>query len=502
MNPGLETSVDCAHGPQVIVYADRFGGTLTGVAHLMRTQFAGVFNGVHLLPFYSPFDGADAGFDPVDHTQVDPRLGTWADIQTLSKDTDIVADVIVNHMSSSSPEFEDVRARGDASPWSPMFLTMKRIFPVGATEEDLARIYRPRPGLPFTVIRLGGTVRLVWTTFTSQQVDLDLREPVVWDYLSVVIDQLTRSGVTIIRLDAVGYTGKAAGSNCFMTKESIEFIHRLTEYAHQRGAAVLPEVHGHYTQQVEIARDADLVYDFALPPLVLHAIFERDPGPLAKWLALRPTNAVTVLDTHDGIGIVDAGANELPPFQPGLLSDAQITKLVESIHSNSGGTSRVATGVAASNLDLHQVNCTFYDALGRDDYRLLLARAIQLFVPGIPQVYYVGLLAGTNDMGLLAETGVGRDVNRHRYSSSEIDEQLLRPVVRAQLRLIRFRAEHPAFKGELDHETADGRMRLRWRTESDEATLEADMSRAFFTISFSSNGKTEFMNNRDLLCSS
>jgi sucrose phosphorylase len=287
-----------------------------------------------------------------------------------------------------------------------------------------------------------------------------------------------------------------------MTTESIELIHRLSEYAHQQGAAVLLEVHGHFSQQVEIARHADLVYDFALPPLVLHAILGRDPGPLVKWLDIRPPNAVTVLDTHDGIGIIDAGANELRPSQPGLLSDAQVATLVESIHSNSGGTSRLATGITASNLDLYQVNCTFYDALGRDDYGYLLARAIQLFVPGIPQVYYVGLLAGTNDVELLAKTGVGRDINRHRYTTNEIDEQLLRPVVRAQLRLLWFRAEKSVFNGEFSHEEAGGRIRLRWRTRSDEALLEADMLRASFTISLSSNGQSHVISDRDLLSSS
>jgi sucrose phosphorylase len=158
------------------------------------------------------------------------------------------------------------------------------------------------------------------------------------------------------------------------------------------------------------------VYDFALPPLVLHALGSGDGAPLGRWLEIRPRNAVTVLDTHDGIGVVDVGADSSDRTLFGLLAPDDIDRLVESIHAGSQGSSRLATGAAASNLDLYQVNCTYYDALGGDDARYLLARLLQFFTPGIPQVYYVGLLAGSNDMELLARSGVGRDVNRHHYA--------------------------------------------------------------------------------------
>jgi hypothetical protein len=131
-----------------------------------------------------------------------------------------------------------------------------------------------------------------------------------------------------------------------------------------------------------------------------------------------------------------------------LLGPEDIDQLVTYMHANSNGTSRRATGAAASNVDLYQVNCTFYDALGCDDQRYLLARLLQFFTPGIPQVYYVGLLAGSNDMELLERTGVGRDVNRHYYTEAELRQALDRPVVQALTRLIRFRNAHPAFDGE------------------------------------------------------
>lgn len=475
-----------AEGPQLIAYTDRFGGSLQGLRRLLEGPLHDAFAGVHVLPFFTPFDGADAGFDPVDHTRVDPRLGGWSDVAALAAGHTVMADVIVNHMSADSAQFRDVVERGDTSPWSPMFLTFGAVFPDGATEEDLTRIYRPRPGLPFTVRTLGGRTRLVWTTFTPEQIDLDVTHPLAWEYLSDVVTSLTSAGVRMLRLDAVGYAGKQAGTDCFLTEDAYALTDRLTALAHERGARVLVEVHGHHTQQIEIARRADLVYDFALPPLVLHALTAGDAEPLGAWLRIRPENTVTVLDTHDGIGVVDVGASALAPGSAGLLSDEQIDALVEAVHANSGGTSRAATGAAASNLDLYQVNCTYYDALGRDDRAYLLARLIQLFVPGIPQVYYVGLLAGANDMDLLGRSGVGRDVNRHAYGTGEIEEAMERPVVRLLLEALRARNRHPAFGGAFHWEADGPALILSWHS-SDGATarLDADVKRAAFTASFS-----------------
>ncbi|WP_265523494.1 sucrose phosphorylase [Oerskovia flava] len=439
---------------QLITYADRLGGDLPGLAAVLRDKLVGAFGGVHVLPFFTPYDGADAGFDPVDHTAVDPRLGTWDDVRDLARTHDTVVDLIVNHVSADSAAFGDVRARGKASPSYPMFLTLSSVFPGGATEEELTRIYRPRPGLPFTPVRLGDRLRYVWTTFTPQQVDIDVRSAPGRAYLTSILDAVSAAGVRLVRLDAVGYAVKTPGTTSFMTPETFAFIEGFTEQARARGVDVLVEVHSYYRRQIEIGRAVDLVYDFALPPLVLHALYTGDGSVLAGWMRIRPRNAVTVLDTHDGIGVIDVGPDQTvepgQPPRPGLLDAAQIDALVEGIHERTGGASARATGAAASNLDLYQVNSTFYDALGGDDTRYLAARAIQLFTPGIPQVYYVGALAGGNDLDLLARTGVGRDINRHHFTPSEIDEALERPVVRALLGLCRFRNTLPAFDGDVE----------------------------------------------------
>ena len=461
------------NGVQLITYADRLGGTLPGLKDLLDGPLRGVFDGVHILPFFTPFDGADAGFDPVDHTEVDPRLGTWDDVRAIGEDHALMVDMIVNHVSADSPEFRDVVARGSASPHMGLFLTMSDVYPSGADEQELVGIYRPRPGLPFTPMTLGSDKRLVWTTFTPQQIDIDVDDPAGEAYLDRVLAALAGGGVSMIRLDAVGYAVKRAGTSCFMTPETFEFIDRLTAQARALGMTVLVEIHAHFERQIEIGARVDRVYDFALPPLVLHALYTGRADALRRWLEMRPTNAVTVLDTHDGIGVIDVGADQMG--EPARSAHpADIDALVERIQPTPG-TSRAATGAAASNLDLYQVNCTFYDALGRDDAAYLLARAIQFFTPGIPQVYYVGLLAGTNDMELLARSGVGRDINRHYYTRDEIDRDLARPVVRALLDLIRLRNTHPAFGGTFEAGGHGSTIVLTWTHGEASAVLEADL---------------------------
>ncbi len=477
---------------QLIAYADRLGGTIPALAELVRQRFDGAFGGVHILPFYTPYDGADAGFDPVDHTAVDPRLGTWHDVADLASTHEVMADLIVNHVSSDSPQFLDVRERGDDSPWAELFLTMGTVFPDGARESELARIYRPRPGLPFTAIRLGDRLRYVWTTFTPQQIDIDIASDKGREYLTSVLDAVTGGGVSLVRLDAVGYAVKTPGTTSFMTPETYEFIGQFADQARARGAEVLVEVHSYYKRQIEIAEKVDLVYDFALPPLVLHALYTGDGAPLMEWLRIRPENAVTVLDTHDGIGVIDVGADQtVEPGdepRPGLLAPEQIDALVEGIHERTRGASRQATGAAASNLDLYQVNSTFFDAVA-DDRQYLAARLIQFLTPGVPQVYYVGALAGGNDVELLERTHVGRDINRHHYTPAEVDAALERPVVRALLALCRLRSTLPAFDGPLDA-TLDGSVLRMVRQGVDEARArveaEIDLAGGSARLSWSS----------------
>jgi sucrose phosphorylase len=462
--------------PQLIAYVDRLpGGTFRDLERLLDGPLAGAFGGVHVLPFFHPIDGADAGFDPIDHTAVDSRLGTWDDVRAVASRTDVMADVIVNHISRRSPQFLDFDARGDASPYAGLFLTYQRVFPHGASEKDLLAIHTIRPGLPFTEHQTAGGERLLlWTTFTSDQIDIDVYHAEGRRYLDAILTRFHAAGIRSIRVDAAGFAVKKAGTSCFMIPETFVFLADFTARAHALGLEVLVEVHGHYLDQARVASHVDWVYDFALPPLVLHTLYTRDVTALARWIEMRPCNAIAVLDTHDGIGVQDAGADR--EGRPGLLAREDIDAIAEQIHLRSGGDSRLASGAAASNLDAHHINCTFYDALGRRDDEYLVARALQCFLPGIPQIYYVGLLAGRNDMALLRRTGVGRDINRHFYTADELQRQMSEPVVQALISLLRLRSTHPAFDGLFRVVAPDrNHLVLTWEKTPDFVRLEVDL---------------------------
>lgn len=462
----------------LITYADRLAGNLQGLRSLLEGELDGLFGGVHILPFFDAIDGADAGFDPVNHLAVDNKIGSWEDVAAIGKTHRVMADMIVNHISVNSKQFQDVIVRGESSTYWPLFLCKEHVFPNTdpeiSVEEEMRRIYRPRPGEPFTIKTIAnGRSHAFWTTFSAEQLDIDVESEEGQRYLNAILEKFAAAGVREVRLDAAGYAVKRRGSSCFMLPETFEFIAGLSERAQSVGIETLVEIHSHYELQREIATRVGRVYDFALPPLVLHSLYTADATALKHWFGIAPRNCVTVLDTHDGIGIVDVGSSG---DRAGLLNDEQIHCLVETIHDKTCGKSRQASGHAASNLDIYQVNSTFYNALGGRDIDYLIARAIQLFAPGTPQIYYVGLLAGSNDLDLVGRTGVGRDINRHYYTADEVESELKRSVVQELFALIRLRNKLPVFDGDFSvGESAASELVLQWTYGGDHAQLAVNL---------------------------
>ena len=282
---------------QLITYIDRFGrGNLSQFHSFLNKNLNSYFDGgVHLLPFFSPIDGADAGYDPIDHKKVDYRLGDWEDVKSLSKDFDLVVDLIVNHISAESEEFKSVEINGRNSPYFDLFLTRDKVFKNGATESEIAKIYRPRPNSPFSLRKLkNGESFEFWTTFSENQIDIDVESEQGNLYIESIVKTFADSGVKLIRLDAIGYCIKRAGTSCFMLEENLQYINKLTELLHSYDIEVLVEIHAHYETQLEIAKRVDYVYDFALPPLILYTIFSKNVVRLKQWLAVSPHNCITV----------------------------------------------------------------------------------------------------------------------------------------------------------------------------------------------------------------
>ncbi len=344
-------------------------------------------------------------------------------------------------------------------------------------------VYKRKPRDPSIDITFAdGTTEKLWCTFDSEQVDLDVTTETTRRFMRESLEGMARRGARIIRLDAFAYATKKAGTSCFFIEPEVwDILAYAKSILDPLGVEILPEIHEHYTIQQKLADRGYWVYDFALPMLLLHTLFTGDSTRLKHWLSICPRKQYTTLDTHDGIGVVDVRD---------LLTDAEIEAAQEALYTRGANIKQIYNSTAYNNLDIYQLNCTYYSALGNDDQAYLLARAIQFFSPGIPQVYYVGLLAGENDIALLEETRIGRNINRHYYSLEEAESQLERPVVRQLFALMRFRNTCPAFDGRLEIPDASSasELVLQWTHGESVARLEADLRSHRFRILASDRG--------------
>ena len=466
-------------GPQLLTYPDSLGGSIAHITQLLRGPLGGHFAGVHILP---PFPSSgDRGFAPIDYRQIDRRFGTWDDIAELGRDHEVLLDLMVNHISRRSTEFTDFLRRGRASQYADLFITIDKIWPNGdPPPEDIARIFLRKPDDPFThfTIEETGKTETLWTTFgfggRVEQIDLDLTAEATRELIRGWFEWFAGHGVSIVRLDAVGYVVKQPGTSCFMVEPQVyEILDWLITTAAEYDLAVLPEIHDVPATHRELSRRGYWTYDFVLPGLLLHALHTQDAARLAEHLAEAPERQFTLLDCHDGIPV--------RPDLDGILTPAQMSALAEGIEAGGGNINRIL-GDAGDGPDIHQLNCTYYSALGAQEERYLAARAIQLFARGVPQLYYVGLLAGENDLETVARTGEGRSINRHDFTQAEIAAALDRPVVKRLLELVRLRREHPAFEGELVVEGAGSSLRMTWTKGERRAVLQADLGSGAFSV--------------------
>ena len=463
---------------QLITYADSLGKDLPETLEVLKSLRAYV-GGVHVLPFY-PSSG-DRGFAPLTHLEVDEKFGDWGDIEDIAHEFDLVVDLVANHISRQSEYFRDFVKHGRESEYFDMFLPHLKFDPFGKLDpEVLSLVYTARPKPPYQDVEThGGETLRVWQTFSDEQIDLDLRSRIVRDLIARYVRGLATHGVKMIRLDAIGYVIKKLGTDSFFVEPEIyEFLDFVADICASNDIALLAEIHKNHEIQLKIASQGHWVYDFCLPMLVLHALYTGNACYLFDWLQICPHNQITVLDTHDGIGVVDV---------EGILPEEQIELTSKRIFENGGNALKRAFGKNSENLDVYQINSTFYSALEEDDEAYLLARAIQFFTPGIPQVYYVGLLAGSNDIELLEKTGQGRDINRHNYTPAEVEQELQRPVVQRLLKLIDFRNKHGAFGGDMEMVPSSGGsvLEINWKTEQKYANLKANLATKTFRIHYS-----------------
>ncbi|MDN6030498.1 MAG: sucrose phosphorylase, partial [Lactococcus plantarum] len=261
---------------------------------------------------------------------------------------------------------------------------------------------------------------------------------IVKTFISETIKDMASHGCSLIRLDAFAYAIKKLDTTDFFVEPDIwELLNEVRDVASQYDVDLLPEIHEHYSIQKKISDHDYFVYDFALPMITLYSLYSGKSNRLANWLKISPMKQFTTLDTHDGIGVVDARD---------LLTEDELAYTSEELYKVGANVKKTYSSANYNNLDIYQINSTYYSALGDNDGSYLLARAIQVFAPGIPQVYYVGLLAGKNDIELLEATKEGRNINRHYYTTSEIDAEVARPVVKDLFTLLRFRNTSASFE--------------------------------------------------------
>lgn len=461
----------------LITYADSMGGDLPALNRALVNHFQDAVGGVHLLPFF-PSSG-DRGFAPLCYNQVEPAFGSWEDVSRLGEGRRLMVDFMINHLSRQSAEFLDFLAKHEESQWRDLFLRYKNFWPQGTpSPEEVERLYKRKPCMPCVDAEFAdGSTEKIWCTFGDQQMDLDVRSETTRRFITDSLNGLMDRGAALIRLDAFAFAVKKLGTSCFFVEPDMwELLDGCKEIADKRGVELLLEMHDHYTIQQKLADHGYVVYDFALPVLMLHTLYTGSTTALKNWLEICPRNCHTTLDTHDGMGIADI---------KDLLTDSETENVIQRLMKNGANVKwSFKEGSNQENLlNAYQMNATYYSALEENENAYLTARAIQFFCPGTPQVYYVGLLAGKNDEERYAASKLLTDVNRHSYTETEISEAAERGVVKRLKALMQFRNGFEAFDGSFEvEETPDDILRIVRSQEDREAILTANVRDFTFEI--------------------
>ncbi len=490
-------------GPMLNAYPDSLGGTLSdAVAFLQEKEVKGAFSSFYILPSLFNTD-LDRGFSVIDYG-INGVIAKEENLEALqSMGIDLKLDFILNHLSVQSPQFQDLVEKGDASAYKDFFIDWNKFWE-GCGDLDEEGVLIPRqeyikdmffrkPGLPVLVVEFAdGTKRPYWNTFYQQvdvdengkkhylgQMDLNIKSPLVLDFYQQTLKALAGYGAKIVRLDAFAYAPKEVGAKNFLNDPGTwDFLQQITDMAQPYGVALLPEIHASYEEGTYkiIAQKGYMVYDFFLPGLVLDAFEQKSGEKLAAWaneILQSGMKTVNMLGCHDGIPVLDL---------KGLLPEERIQSLIDTLVKR-GGFVKDLHG--AKNV-YYQVNATYYSALGEDDRRMLLARALQLFMPGKPQVWYLDLFAGKNDYAAMERAGAGghKEINRTNLSKEAMAAALEKPVVQRQLELLKLRADCPVFQeGAAITVKAEGSaLTMAWEKGGQIAALKADLADASFTL--------------------
>jgi glucosylglycerate phosphorylase len=423
---------------------------LQTLAKFCSSHLSGLVSGLHILPFY-PYS-SDDGFSVIDYRQVDPALGSWEDISALSRDFQLMFDAVINHISAQSAWFQGFLAGEER--YQDYFLVIEG-------RPDLSKVVRPRTLPLLTCFTTPTGEKSLWTTFSSDQIDLNYQNPeLLVDILDLLLFYFTQ-GAKFIRLDAIAYLWKEIGTTCIhlpQTHAVVRIMHSLLEQAAPQ-VRLITETNVPHSENMSYFGDgtneAHLVYNFALPPLVLHTLQTGNTGPLSAWarglkLSSRQVTFFNFLASHDGIGVT--------PLH-GLLPENAIEELARRTEAQGGLVSYRSNPDGSQSP--YELNINYFDALTNPgsneplDYqiaRFCAAHAIQLALLGVPGIYFHSLFGSRGWPEGVRQSGRNRTINRQKLSQAELESDLNNPSsLRSRVfgrisQLLRARRAHDAFQ--------------------------------------------------------
>ncbi len=435
---------------------------LQTLRRFLGTELAGAVSGVHLLPCF-PYS-SDDGFSVIDYTQIDPALGTWADVTDLARSHQLMFDFVANHISQHSAWFQ-AYCRGEA-PYRDFFIEAD-------PDMDLSQVVRPRTTPLLTPVATAQGLRHVWTTFSADQIDLNYANPAVLLAMTEVLLHYVAHGASIIRLDAIAYLWKTIGTPCIHLPQTHAVVRLwravLDEVA--PGVLLITETNVPHAENIAYfgrplpdggTDEAQMVYNFSLAPLTLHALQTGNAEKLSAWAATLRTPAPAAaffnfIASHDGIGVRPA---------EGILSPAEIEGLCEQTLAHGGRVSYRSRSDGSP--QVYELNTTVYDFLNdpaRPDPlavpRFLAAQAILLILAGVPGIYVHSLFGSRNCHACFARTGQPRALNRHKFTLDELQALLTATddhagrVFAGMHALLRERRRHPVFHPAAGQEILD-----------------------------------------------
>ncbi|MBO5303320.1 MAG: hypothetical protein J6A92_04665 [Lachnospiraceae bacterium] len=442
-------------------YPDSMGGSLSSTVEVLKKDaLKDAFSGFYILPSLFMSD-LDRGFSVISY-DLNKELAKEADLKEIQNmDMQLKLDFVMNHLSVNSPQFQDILNKGYNSEFADFFINWNTFWEgYGTLGEEgyivpqdryIKQMFFRKPGLPILMIPMpDGSKVPYWNTFYQEvleegksylgQMDLNLSNEKVWMFYQEVFAKLAAYGASIVRLDAFAYASKEVGKRNFLNEpDTWETLERIQTIADKYQVKLLPEIHASYEEGIykKLNEKGYMNYDFFTPGLLIDAIENKDVTYLVRWIQEiidEKIMTVNMLGCHDGIPVLDL---------KGLLPQERIESLINCIVDRGG----YVKDLHGEKNVYYQVNATYFSALNEEESKLLLARAIQLFMPGISQIWYLDLFAGSNDYEAVKRAGSGghKEINRTNLSVKEMEQVLKSNVIKEQIKLLKLRNTHKAF---------------------------------------------------------